>query len=152
MMPTRRSVQESRKAFDALDSIFSNKSVEKSDTQFVPPKQGRVMDVKNIKVPESLIESITGRSSEPKPQKLDEAAAAIKLNDVVAKLSSLIKEAKQILEMCGVGTTVGSLGVGPVKPMKPLKKGSKKVPSGNAKSVKIPGDTKPPKNGGYKSK
>lgn len=156
MASNRESVQKSRKAFESIEDIIFNTTKSRP----IQKSNSGIIDIRDIEVPTSLVESITNPNKvTSEPRRLTESQVASELSQVVRKLNSLLIEAKSILEMCGV-TSVGSLSVGPVKPLNgkkgklqlKSKGGGKVVPTGSAKSVKIPGDAKPPKPGVKKSK
>lgn len=86
-------------------------------------------NLKNINVPDNLVESIVNFATKKTPEPIvekqrvdEEELVQDRLSDLVKRLSDLLKEAREFMtEM----TTTGMIGVGPMKGMKTKKKGKK---------------------------
>ena len=109
-------------SLDSLDSILGNVKTNADVPKDHKPKNG--LDVKNIKLPDSYVESILQFSAkagavgireavepvieEQEVQEINESLIESKVTDLVAKLGSLLKEAKVVIEemtSCGmIGT------------------------------------------------
>lgn len=92
----------------------------------VQSKPATNFNIKNVKVPESMVESILGFATGQKDDNLEQdsidesVVIENKISDLVKRLNSLLVEAKEVLsEMCG--TTTGSLAVGPKRNKKKRK-------------------------------
>jgi hypothetical protein len=85
-------------------------------------------NLKNIKIPDNLVESIVNFATKKTPEPLveeervdEEELVQDKLSDLVRRLSALLKEAKEFVSEM---TTTGMIGVGPMKGKK-IKKGKR---------------------------
>lgn len=112
------------KSFEALDSILSSSPKQQKPPTVRPDFMGKGLpvgpDITNIKVPDSLVESILAfnnvkspeeeqREELTQPEIVSESIEEkeTKLNTLVGKLSSLLKEAKVLLDEM---TTSGMIG------------------------------------------
>lgn len=118
MMPSKPAVKLSAKFADLSEQILHGMMTGESPTVETPIRsKSQGINIKNVKVPESMVESIlgfaTGKEPEPEVESIDEAVVIEnKISDLVKRLNSLLVEAKQVLsEMCGgMGTTTGMIG------------------------------------------
>jgi len=125
MMPNREQIRSSAKAANAAEDILKNLLGGKdSNTPQLPSMSKPLSDnLSRIKVPDSLVESITGiKPTEPK-KVINEETVKARVEDLVTRLSSLLKEAKSVLEEM---TTTGMIGVGKVPVLGQSAKFSKK--------------------------
>jgi hypothetical protein len=115
MEPSKKSTAKAISAFEAADQILSNMM---SGKENLPPKKAtKIVDISDVKVPDSLVESIMGfvedtKNSEPQVQEEaselnEEVILESKVNDLVTRLSSLLKEARVVLEEM---TSAGMIG------------------------------------------
>lgn len=99
----------------------------KKGMPYIPPAQVKVPDISKVSVPDAMLESIftsMGHKQETKSEEViqiygqpveKEILAEAKLNGIVSKLTSLIKEAKTVLEeIC----SSGAIGVSQKKQLK----------------------------------
>lgn len=120
MMPSKNAVKNSARIADLSEQILHGMMTGESPKVETPIKsKSQGVSIKNVKVPESMVESIlgfaTGKEPKPEPEvdSIDEAVVIEnKISDLVKRLNSLLVEAKQVLsEMCGgMGTTTGMIG------------------------------------------
>jgi hypothetical protein len=86
-------------------------------------------NLKNIKIPDNLVESIVNFATKKAPEPVvveeervdEEELVQDRLSDLVRRLSALLKEAKEFVSEM---TTTGMIGVGPMKGNK-IKKGKR---------------------------
>jgi hypothetical protein len=112
-------VKSSMKAFESLDLILGNVATNKDVPKDATPRRG--VDLKNVVVPESLIENVINFSKnipekkkevveeivEVEEEVINEAQIVNRVSVLVSKLSSLLQEAKSVIaEM----TTAGMIG------------------------------------------
>lgn len=129
MMPNSENGKLSSKAALAAEEIMSNlfngKNPVKEASISSNPKLAD--NLKNIRVPDSLVESITGIKSAPtKTEKLpqqNKRNLQEEVNSLITKLSNTLKEAKLLIKEM---TTVGMLGTGRSKGKAPCKPGKKR--------------------------
>ena len=116
MLPDKSKLKSSMKAFESLDSILGNVVNNKDIPKDAKPRLGP--DLKNVVVPDSLIENVINFSKnipekkkeiieeavEVEEERVDEAAITNKVSDLVSKLSLLLQEAKTVIaEMTSCG-------------------------------------------------
>lgn len=115
MMPNGAAIKSSAKFANISEQILNGMMTGDSTPTKTPTvNKGQSLNIKNIKVPDSMVESIVGfatNKEEPSEvERIDEAVVVEnKISDLVKRLNSLLVEAKQVLaEMCG--TTTGMIG------------------------------------------
>lgn len=115
MMPNKEQIKASSKAANAAEDILKGLFEGKEAPKPSVGNMSRTLsdNLSNIKVPDSLVETITGvRQSKPKPkpvEKLNEEVVSKKVEDLISRLSTILKEAHTLL---GEMTTVGMIGTG----------------------------------------
>ena len=115
MMPSKTSVRLCSKFADLSEQILGSMMTgEPTPTKTPTVKSGQGLNIKNIKVPESMVESIVGfatnREVPSEVKSIDEAVVVEnKISDLVKRLNSLLIEAKQVLSEMH-GTTTGMIG------------------------------------------
>lgn len=132
-MPNGAAIKSSAKFANLSEQILQGMMTgEPTPTKTPTVTKGQSLNIKNIKVPDSMVESIVGfatNKEEPSEvESIDEAVVVEnKISDLVKRLNSLLVEAKQVLaEMCG--TTTGMIGtnqkfvLGKKAPNKKIKK------------------------------
>ena len=114
-MPNGAAIKSSAKFANISEQILNGMMTgEPTPTKTLTVNKGQSLNIKNIKVPDSMVESIVGfatNKEEPSEvESIDEAVVVEnKISDLVKRLNSLLVEAKQVLaEMCG--TTTGMIG------------------------------------------
>lgn len=142
MLPNKKAIKDSAKSALLAEQIMSGMTGGNKPSpaaSFEQPKFSSGPNLKNIKVPESFVESIVGfatkKDSEPVAEvRLDERQVAEnKLSDIVKRLNDLLIEARQIISEV---TTTGMIATGVI--------GKKEVPSNLKKHMPKP--KKVPKN------
>lgn len=94
----------------------------KASMPYIPPTSPKVPDVSKVVVPHNLVESIVNSMGIKAAKQViieeveqPEVLAESKLNGIVTRLTTLIKEAKTVLEeIC----STGAIGVSQKKPLK----------------------------------
>lgn len=137
MMPDKKAVRSSVNSALLAEQIMNGLAggepkSPSTKQEFSPARSSSTsFSIKNIKVPDSLIESVVnftkGTTEDVKEeQRVDEQEIETKISSLVTRLNSLLVEAKQVLsEMCGTGS--GSFGVGKMGKLKKVKRGSNKT-------------------------
>lgn len=115
MMPNGAAIKSSAKFANISEQILNGMMTgEPTPTKTPIATKGQSLNIKNIKVPDSIVESIVGFATNkeelPEVESIEEAVVVEnKISDLVKRLNSLLIEAKQVLaEMCG--TTTGMIG------------------------------------------
>lgn len=118
MMPNKKAIKDSAKSALLAEQIMSGMvggDKPPTTTSFQQPKYSSGPNLKNIKVPESFVESIVGFATKKDPEpvvedRLDERQVAEnKLSDIVKRLNDLLIEAREIISEV---TTTGMLATG----------------------------------------
>jgi hypothetical protein len=111
MIPSKKAIKSSANSAILAEQILQGMAKGDENPISSPPqtKFNPGPNLKNIKVPDSLVESIVGfatNKEEPKKlERFDEVAKVEnKISDLVKRLSDLLKEAKQVMSEV---TTVG---------------------------------------------
>lgn len=128
MLPPKKATKINPNAALVAEQILQGMNPRDDKPKLSPVHSGRAtnFNIKNVKVPESMVESIlgfaTGKEEQP-VERVDEAVVVEnKISDLVKRLSSLLVEAKQVLaEMC-TGTTTGMLATNTAKKKKVIKR------------------------------
>ena len=130
MMPDKRAIKDSAKSALLAEQILSGMTGGEKPSptaSFQKPSFSSSPNLKNIKVPESFVESIMGfatkNDSEPVvEQRVDERQIAEnKLSDIVKRLNDLLIEAREVISEV---TTTGMLASGVIGKKQYPKKGT----------------------------
>lgn len=118
MMPNKKAIKDSAKSALLAEQIMSGMidgDKPSPAASFEQPKFSPGPNLKNIKVPESFVESIVGFATKKEPEPVVEArlderqVAENKLSDIVKRLNDLLIEAREIISEV---TTTGMLATG----------------------------------------
>lgn len=142
MMPNTKAIKDSAKSALLAEQIMSGMTGGDKPTPAASFQQSKFSsgpNLKNIKIPESFVESIVGFATKKDPEpvaevRLDERQITEnKLSDIVKRLNDLLIEAREIISEV---TTTGMLATGVT--------GKKQIPSNLKKHMPKP--KKVPKN------
>lgn len=131
MLPPKKATKINPNSGSIAEQILQGMLTGDSKPQLSPaglPTKTTRLNIKDIKVPDSLVESIVNFATkkedkpieEPEPVN-EEVVIQNKMEDLIKRLSDLLKEAKQFVNEM---TTTGMIGVGKIKPLG-KKKGKK---------------------------
>lgn len=131
MLPPKKASKINPNSGSIAEQILQGMMTGDSKPQLSPgdlPSKATRLNIKDIKVPDSIVESIINFATdkedapEKKPEPVnEEVVIQNKMEDLIKRLSDLLKEAKQFVNEM---TTTGMIGVGKVKPLG-KKKGKK---------------------------